>query len=146
MATKTPAPKPAAKKPALKPIEKMTDGELIDHMWNQRELKRALDEEAKLLQEKYDEAMGALMGRMEKAGTDKVASSKASVTMSTTVVATNMDWDKVHAYISKHKAFHLLEKRIANAAYREALQLNPRGIPGITPFERKTLNLRALSK
>lgn len=142
----TTAKTPAAKKAVLKPIEKMTDGELIDHMFGQRELKRALDEEISAIQAKYDEAMAALMERMEKAGTDKVASSKASVTMSVTTVATNMDWDKVYAYITKHKAFHLLEKRVANAAYREALSLNPRGIPGITPFERKTLNLRALSK
>jgi len=55
------------------------------------------------------------------------------------------DWTAFYAYIHKHKAYDLLEKRPARVAYRERLDLGTK-VDGVEPFIRKTLSLTKISK
>lgn len=56
------------------------------------------------------------------------------------IVPTAKDWDAFYKYLFRHKATHLLERRIAVKAYREELEArNGVPIPGVEPFTRRVL-------
>lgn len=138
--TKESAATAKAKKP-------MTDGALINRLHDLREAKRDLEAQASILSAEFEGLQQELMDRMQAAGVDKMAGSKATVSISKQIVASEVDWDKFWQYVFKNKASHLLQRRVADAAYRELLATLPKGkqVPGVTPFERKTLSLRAVS-
>lgn len=59
------------------------------------------------------------------------------------VVFTAKDWDKVYAYITKYKAFELLQKRLTTSAVAERFD-NKKPIPGIEPFTRHFIVVKAV--
>ena len=65
----------------------------------------------------------------------------ATASRNISLVATVADWDKVFAYVKRHNAFDLIQKRINNAAARERWDDN-KEIPGVEQFDRVTLSLR----
>ena len=146
-------PKASVKAPAL-PI-----GTLIDKFWQLREQKKqheaaaeAVSKEMAILEEQLVEQMG-------KDGLDKASGKKATVSFSYSVVADvqgDEGWNKFYAFIKKHNYFHLLHRRVTDAAYKELLtSINGGGevdllkakkqIPGVMPFIRKRVNLRTIS-
>lgn len=129
-----------------------TLGSLIDSAFELREKRRALAEQDKLLVEQFEAVQQEIMDRLDAEGTDKASSKKATVSISSNVVANVEDWDAFHAFIKKTGFFHLLQRRVSDAAYRElsmasandkklAKQLDA---AGVVPFTKRTLNLRAL--
>lgn len=134
MATKKPAPAPAASAPTI--------GMLIDQMHAKREEKRLVSKQLDELDEAYRALETQLLALMDAQKTTKGAGAVASASVSETVVANVEDWDKFHAYIHKMKAYHLLERRPAQAAVRELFQMS-KTVPGVTPFTNRRINLRA---
>ena len=47
-------------------------------------------------------------------------------------------WQKQH--ISRTKAWHLLQRRVSDPAYRELLELGKK-VPGVEPFNKRTLSV-----
>jgi hypothetical protein len=83
------------------------------------------------------------MERMKSEGIEKATGSKASVSLSSTVVADVQDWDAFWPYIAKNKFWHLVQKRVSDPAYRELLDLGKK-VPGVQPFTKHAVLVRTL--
>lgn len=118
-------------------------GALIDQMWAVREEKRKLEASVKELDDKLAELDASLQQRLAEDGLDKAAGAKASVSVTTSVIADVQDWDEFWKFILKHKFTHLLQRRVSDPAYRELLDAGKK-VPGVQPFPKKRINLRTL--
>ena len=118
-------------------------GSMIDKIWAVREEKRRLEEQAKEASERISELEAQLFEQLEAQGLDKATGSKASVSITTSVVADVQDWDAVWPYIAKTKAWHLVQRRLSDPAYRELLDMGKK-VPGVQPFTKRKLNVRTL--
>ncbi|MDM0116875.1 hypothetical protein QTI66_32635 [Variovorax sp. J22R133] len=122
-----------------------TIGGSIDWMWKLREKKRDLETETKKIEDEIASIEERLMTEMKAQGMDKASGSKASVSITSTVVANVIDWDAFHAYIHKNKAGHLLQRRVADPAWRELTKDGLKPLPGTEAFTKRRLNLRSNS-
>lgn len=120
-----------------------TIGALIDAVWAAREEKRRLEVQIKEIEATIAEHQAALMERMGEQGMEKATGSRASVSISSNVVADVKDWDEFWPYIAKNKFFHLVQRRVSDPAYRELLEAGKK-VPGVEPFTKRTLNVRSL--
>lgn len=120
-----------------------TLGSLADRIWASREEKRKLEAEVKTVNEKIVELEAELMERMEAEDTVKASGTKATISITTSVVGDVQDWDALWPYISKNKLYHLVQRRISDPAYRELLDLGKK-VPGIQPFTKRKLNVRSI--
>lgn len=118
-----------------------TIGQQIDALFNIRESRRELEAKAKDLEAQAVEIEEALMATMHAQGIEKSTGKKASISISSSVVATAVDWDAFNAWIIKTKNIHFYQKRISDPAYREFLDAGKK-VPGLEPFVKKRLNLR----
>lgn len=137
-----PAAQEAAKASAVKLRLVGSIGAMTDKLFDLRESKRELEEQIKTIETEYAEVEETLMKRLEAEGTDKAAGKSASVSITTSVVANVLDWDKFHAWIKKTGHFHLLQRRVSDAAWREIAEKAGTAPPGTQPFSKKRLNLR----
>ncbi len=135
MTTATKAPKKSAA-PTL--------GADIDDLFELREKKRKLEASIKDLEGRAAIIEARLMESMDEVGLDKMTGRKASVSVTTTVMANVEDWDAFLAFIYKNKAGHLLQRRVSDPAWREMVEIK-KVVPGTQPFTKKRLNLRAVS-
>lgn len=124
-------------------INAPSTGALIDALWAVREEKRLLESQIKEVEERADTLQTQLMERMNAEGLEKATGSKASTSLTETVVADVRDWDEFWAWIAKKKYFHLVQRRVSDLAYRELLETGVK-VPGTQPFTKKKLTLRSL--
>lgn len=117
-------------------------GALIDQMWALRDKKRELEASVKDLEGQISDIESSLMEQMAEQGVDKMSGALATVSISTNTVAQVEDWDSFLAYIYKKKYGHLLQRRVSDPAYRELLEQGV-AVPGVSPFSKQRLNLRA---
>ena len=118
-------------------------GALIAKADDARNVIRQLDEKIKVHKQEYDDICRQLIELMEKEGVNKtsVGNMTASITLKT--VANVIDWEKFHRYIKQHSAFHLLHRRVSDAAFREEVEERKgKLLPGTEKFVKKTLSLR----
>jgi hypothetical protein len=126
-------------------VKELTLGARIDQLNEIREKIRVLESQAKELKESKSLLEDDILEQMSKEGITKSTGTTASVSVSTTVVPQVEDWDKFYTYILRQKAFHLLERRAASAAWREEVEARKgKHLPGVSPFTKTALNLRSL--
>lgn len=125
---------PASKEPTIG-----EDGELL---FTLRDRKRALEAEVKALEDQAKEVEERLLKSMDFAGVDKFSTSRGTLSISSSVVADVQDWEAFGAYVIKNKFLHLLQRRVSDPAYRELLESGKK-VPGVLPFTKKRLNVRA---
>lgn len=148
--TASTATRPAAKS-KVAALTKVTNrltgtlGSTIDQAFVLREKKREAEKVVKAIDEEIVALNEVLLERLDEAETSKGEGKLASVSVSQTVVGNVTDWDALWPYIVKHKHFHLVQKRLSDPAVRELWSMN-KTLPGVEPFTKRTLNLRALSK
>lgn len=117
-------------------------GAKVNELHDQREKIREVEAKLTGLKKTYSTLADELMDTMEDSGLDQIRGTKATLSLKKTDVANVKDWEKVYNYIHRHKAFHLMFRRIADAAFREELELRgKRGIPGIEIFTRRSCGL-----
>lgn len=121
-----------------------TLGADIDALFELREKKRKLEASIKDLEDQAAIIETRLMESMSASGLEKMTGCKASVSVTTTVMANVEDWDAFLAFIYKNKAGHLLQRRVSDPAWREMVEIK-KVVPGTQPFTKKRLNLRAVS-
>jgi hypothetical protein len=117
-------------------------GTTVDKLVGLRNKKRDLEASIKSLEGQIEDLQSQLLEEMEAAGVDKFSGKLGTVSISTNVVANVEDWDALYPYIAKNKLWHLLQRRVSDPAYRELLDAGKK-IPGVQPFSKKRLNLRA---
>lgn len=114
---------------------------LANQRFQLREQKRELEAAVKGIEEELAENEQALLAFADELGLDKFAVGKLTFSVSTNVVGNVTDWDQVYAFVKEHDAFHLIQRRLANAAYKEILETGD-GLPGVEPFVKRSLNMR----
>lgn len=75
------------------------------------------------------------------AGVESVRTGNATVTVKRTTVPVVEDWPAFDAYVLKHKALDLLQRRVTVSAWRERVEAG-KVVPGVVPFERTDLAWR----
>lgn len=119
----------------------LTLADLANDRDNLRERKRELEAEVKVI----DQALAAneleIIERLDEMGVSRFAVGKLSFSISENTVGNVEDWDQVYAYIRDNNAFHLVQRRLANAAYKELLDMGD-SLPGVVPFNKRSLNFR----
>ena len=136
-------PEPTADKAVVARF-KGTTGAIIDQLWAAREEKRNLESQVKEVEQTIKEIEEMLMTRLDAEGMDKATGKKASVSITTSVVADVQDWDLLYPYIAKNKFWHLLQKRVSDPSVRELWDAGKK-VPGVLPFTRKKLNVRTVA-
>lgn len=136
-------PEPTADKVVVARL-KGTTGAIIDQLWAAREEKRNLESQVKEVEQTIKEIEEMLMTRLDAEGMDKATGKKASVSITTSVVADVQDWDLLYPYIAKNKFWHLLQKRVSDPSVRELWDAGKK-VPGVLPFTRKKLNVRTVA-
>lgn len=126
--------------------EAPTLGDRIDALHALREQKRELNKQLKDVDSEVKDLEAELLEAMHEQGLDQTRGSLATASISKSVVPQVEDWDKFHAFLIKNKMPWLLQRRVSADAYREVLERRKnRKIPGVSNFEKETLNLRKRS-
>lgn len=118
-------------------------GAMVDELYKIKLKKDELSKKLDALSEDYNEVQEELLEAMKAEGVDKVGGKSATISLSSAMVPTVKDWDKVYAYIMKHKAFDLLQRRLSTEAWRERLDVVP--VPGVETFKKTNVSLRKKS-
>ena len=114
----------------------------VNELQARREKIREMEGKLNELKKGYTSLSDEIMDAMEENGLDQIRGTKATLSLKKTDVANVLDWEKVYNYVHRHKAYHLMFRRIADAAFREELELRgKRGIPGIEIFTRRSCGL-----
>ena len=116
-------------------------GEIVDAMSAIRETMRHLNQQVKDLQQEYDALDAELQSRMTEQGIDQARGTKATASLSSTVVPTVKDWDAFYEYIQANDALYLLQRRPAAGPCRELFDAGET-IPGVDRFTKTAINLR----
>lgn len=121
-------------------------GVLIDDMFELREKKRVLEEQIKVIEQEYAVQEEALLARMEQEATGQARGSKATASVTKSVVASITDRAALDAFVKKTGNFQLFQSRISDPAFRELLESRKgKPVPGLESFNKTRLNLRVLS-
>lgn len=143
------------------PVRAAPVGSIIDRMWAKREEKRKLEADLKKVEQDLEEISEELSARMDAEGVKKATGSAASVSFTYSIAADvqgEEGWAQIFPYIAKKKYWGLLRKQLNDTSYREILavlnhqnpaELDPTKckvhLPGVLPFTKKRINLRALT-
>jgi hypothetical protein len=107
-----------------------------------RDRKRELEAELKELNEQWDSIKPKLMGKMEAEGSNRVSSANGTVSLTESIVPQVVDWDAFNAHVLATGDLHLLQRRVATAAFRELYEAR-KEVPGVQPFVKKDISLRS---
>jgi hypothetical protein len=117
-------------------------GQEIDRMYAIREEIRELKAQQSEKQKQLDALETEVMARLEADGTMKATGMKATVAITEKVVPKVQDWEAFTKYIRRMNYFHLFERRVSAAAYRELMAGRKQAIPGVEPYTIRELSLR----
>lgn len=132
-----PKPKPAKPKPAKKPA---AIKEMLSDLINLKKTKHAIDQQLALVNKAASELEEEILRRFSAEEISSVRVEGGLATRVVEVVPQVNDWDVFYAYVKKHDAFELLQRRIGVAAWRERLEAKEL-VPGVEPFNRVYLKL-----
>lgn len=118
-------------------------GAQIDTLHAIREKKRSLESQLAELDAEYKQIEEETLELLSKQSLDKASGKLATVSVSSSTVANVEDWDQFNAYVRKTGYFHLFQRRVTDAAYRELLEQGVK-VPGVSPFIKRRLNLRSV--
>lgn len=123
----------------------MKIGERIDDLVEQREKMRTIQKGLDELKAVYDMDVIKILETLDEQGLPKASGKIGTVSIKETTVAHVLDWDKVYNFILRSKAFHLMQRRISDGAFREQLKIRKgKRIPGVESFVKRGINLRNL--
>jgi hypothetical protein len=127
-----------------------TTGAVIDALYKLRneriEKQRGFEEVIAKLKEAEKALEDHLISTLGKSKLNGAKGSLATVSVSKSVVPGKVNWTELYSYIVENDAFDLLEKRVAKVAFRDRLEQEPDGIPGVEPMEITTLSLNKAGK
>lgn len=116
-----------------------------------RDRMREISSEERELSKRKEELQYRLMQAMDAVGTSAARANNHSITINETMVASMSDYDEFTTWLIDQLQTHpeyiaLFERRISAPMYRELLdELGGEDIPGLTPFNKRTISLRTLS-
>jgi hypothetical protein len=115
--------------------------DIIQALVEVRDERRRIADRDKELVQKWKNLEEELLTRLDDQGMLKATVVAGTATITETIVPNVVDWDAVYEHIAATGDFYLLQKRPAAAAFRE-LHASDQTIPGIEPFNKRTISLR----
>lgn len=109
---------------------------LYDIRQQRLEAQRVVD----ALQAQETEVKEHIINTLPKSQAEGVTGKKCRVTIVTKPVPQVQDWDAFYAYVKKHGAFDLLQRRLTETAVRERWEANQK-VPGVVEFKAVTLSV-----
>ena len=119
----------------------LSTGDIISRMVSCRDERRRISGRDKELISEWRSLELELLTRLDSQGMKQASTDDGTATITKTTLPNVVDWDALWEHIVDTRAFHLLQRRPAAAAFRE---LNSSGekIPGIDAYEQRTISLR----
>lgn len=109
-------------------------GILADRLYETRQQRLELQRQVKALEAEESELKSYFLEQLPNIEATGVQGNYACVTLSASTVPTVRDWGAIYSYIYERKAWHLLQRRLNEAAIKEMWQDGGQ-IPGIEGFE-----------
>ena len=128
---------------AAQQITPQTLGAMIDELKAIDLQRKALANQDKVLADQYKLLEAQVMRRLDEEETTMSRGKRASATITETTVAQVKDWDSFYEFVTENDALFLLQRRVANAAYRDLIDAGET-VPGVVPFIKRALSVRAL--
>lgn len=122
-----------------------TVADMMARMFAIRDRKRELEEETKALNEEWEAIEASLMAQMNEQGSTRVATGQGTAILSETIVPQVEDWESFIHWARDNDALHMIQRRVSSPAYREMVE-SGQEVPGLTPFMKRSINLRAATK
>lgn len=120
-----------------------TLAEKVDKYYTLREARLARQKEVDALQEAENELKADLIRQISKADASGVAGKLARVAVVTKKEPAIKDFDAFMAYVSRRKAWDLLQRRVSASAVKARWE-DGKDIPGVEAFPVVTLSLSKL--
>lgn len=116
--------------------------EISDRLFALRDKLRELDDERKQITEQINSLKVIALARADEQGATRISTATGTLIVTETEVPNVNDWEEVWKYIVDNDAYHLVQKRINSAAYRELLKLGEE-LPGADTYVKRDVNFRA---
>lgn len=105
----------------------------------QKKLKE-LEREYNSQKAKAKELSDEMLTEMTIIGTSSYSGDLGRLSVRTTTQPAVDDWEALYDYIVATRSFDMLQRRVSATAYRDRLE-NGEPVPGVEPFEKKTLSI-----
>lgn len=136
-----PAPELSREQTLLTTNSKRTLDELISELARIRAERKRIAKLDELLVEEWRAAESVLISRLDEQKVNRVSTDVATATITEDDVPMVVDWDAFYEYLYTNRAGHMLQRRIATAAWKE-LKDNGLPTPGIEPYKKREISLR----
>lgn len=118
-------------------------GACADMLYKMREKRLAQQKIVEAMEKEESALKEHIIQTLPKSEASGVAGKVARVTVIKKEVPQVKDWDKFYAYVKKHDAFELLQRRLAVSAVEERIE-DEQQIPGVEMFVAPTVSLNKL--
>lgn len=115
--------------------------ELIVDLARIREERKRIGKLDELLVEEWRATESVLIARLDAQKVNCVKTTAATATITEDDVPMVVDWDAFYEYIYTNRASHMLQRRVATAAWREAKD-SGFPTPGIEVYKKREISLR----
>lgn len=115
-------------------------GAVADLLYKTKQKRLALQKQVEELEQQERDLREHIIKELPKSEASGVAGSVARVTVQNKEVLQVEDWSSFYAYVHKHKAYELLQKRLSNGAIEERVAEGEK-IPGVKKFLTPTVSI-----
>lgn len=119
-------------------------GQLGDTYFRKIEEISKANAKVKILEDEKHGIEAELMAKMDEESTDIVRGELATISKVESVVPQIEDYDKFMQWVLRHKALHMLERRVSAVAYREVRDSTKKAVPGLLDYVKVRLNYKRL--
>lgn len=108
-------------------------GTCADKLFELKQQKAVIQAELKKVEDDYKQLKEHIINTLPKSDASGVSGKLARVSVVKKIVPSVKDWDKFYKYISRTKAWELLQKRAGATAIKERWE-NGKEVPGVERF------------
>lgn len=120
-------------------------GTQIDQLWKLKEKKKVAESAVKEISAKIKEKEDSIFDTISKEKLEGAVGKLARCSIRKSTVGNIVDWNQFCKYMSRTKAWDMVQKRIALQAYRARLE-DGKKVPGVEAFTKVSLSLTKLKK
>ncbi len=110
-----------------------TAAQAADLLYQVREQRLAMQRDVDELAKVETQLKDFFINSLPKSDASGIAGRLARVQITTKIIPTVEDWDKLYAFVKKQNAFYLLQRRVSESAVKELWE-NNKQVPGVGQF------------
>ena len=115
-------------------------GDVADLLYKTKQKRLAKQKEVEALEAEENELREHIIKTLPQSNASGVAGRLARVSVESKEVAQVDNWDSFYAYVKKHNAFELMQKRLSLKAVDERIADGVK-VPGVKMFKLKTVSI-----